>query len=105
MKFFLASWMLLFCMFTLAIPLMREVVRANSMEGGYYFSAPNGFYNVFLTHVDYEKHIVEFPLCPSSGSELQGGFKFQEGLLFPKLYYGWLVVALYENEVVWWHYH
>ena len=73
-------------------------------EHGYYESAPDGFYNILLNEADYKSNIVDFVRCPSSGSELHGSFKFQEGLVFPEGFYGWLTVALYENRVVWWTY-
>jgi len=66
---------------------------------GYYYTAPDGEYDILLSRVDYEESVVYFVLCPSSGSELHGDFKFKEGLVFPSDYWGWLTVKL-ENQII-----
>jgi len=101
---FLCIWALLFIIFGLGLPILNEVYLANEHDVGYYHSAPNGFYKVILSHIDSKDRIVSFPVCPSSGSKLHGEFGFEDGLVFPEGFYGWIIVALYDNVVVWWKY-
>lgn len=71
-------------------------------QGPYYRSnnTPNGFFEAFVGAVDYERGVVSFVMCPSSGSDLHGDFGFDAGLQFPDDGWGWVTVAVYQRRIV-----
>ena len=99
----------------IAVCLIASVIYAvnlssyncDSIPPNHYWSgqnAPDGEYEVFWSYVDieqridYESHIVTFPLCPTSPCRLHGDWHFADGVVFPSKADD--IVVVLENNVI-----
>lgn len=61
--------------------------------------APDGYYEVYATVIDMDKHTVFFPMCDCERTDLQGEWSFASGVTWPQTS-GWFRVHLVNNIIV-----